>query len=377
MAEQKTSFDVSNRALFKVFLSILLFVGLIYFVYKTQHVLTLLVISGFLAVSIYRPVSFIARKLRVSRAAGTFIAYVIVVSFISYLVYATLPSMIRQMYNFTTHAPEMVEQVKNSNGFGSSLVTKFNLEQKAAELSTYVTNHWQDIASNAVYQVQTFVGFLSSIITVLLLTLLIIAEGPEMLNTVWALYPNQQKMEKHKHLVHKMYQVVTGYMNGQVILTTLNATFALIFTLIAAKVFGVSLQYPLALWALIWMAGLIPMVGATLGAIIAVFFTIFYSWKLSLAIVIYYVIYQQIENNTLQPWIQSKSINATALMIIVSALIGGSLAGVFGAFLAIPVAGCLRIWVNYMIEENRAKNSNSSTKTEPKTTKLKAKKVTK
>ena len=65
------SFEISNRAIIKLFVSILIFIFSIYFIYKIQSVLMLIVISGFLALSIYRPVNFIATKLKISRGAGT------------------------------------------------------------------------------------------------------------------------------------------------------------------------------------------------------------------------------------------------------------------------------------------------------------------
>jgi predicted PurR-regulated permease PerM len=351
-SEKREIVDISNLSLVRLLSSVIIFIVSLYFVYKVKNVLILLAISAFLAVSIYRPVNFIARKLRVSRAIGTLIAYAIVVSILSYLAWATLPSLVKQVYNLVINAPEMVENAKNSSQMAASVINGLNLEQRSTDLSSYVSTHWQDVVSGVAGQFQSFIGFFASMFTVLIVTFLIISEGPEMMERFWSLFKDGKKKKDYQKLVNRMYMVVTGYTNGQVILTTLNATFALIFILIASKIFGVNVQYPLALWAMIWLAGLIPMVGATLGAIIAVLFTVFYSWKLSLAIVIYYIIYQQIENSTLQPWIQSKSIHASALTIFVSALIGGSFGGIVGAFVAIPVAGCIKVGLDFYFKEH-------------------------
>lgn len=352
-----SNFEISNRAIFKAFASILIFVASIYFIYKIQSVLVLIIISAFLALSIYRPVNFIATKLKISRGAGTAIAYVIIVGLISYLLYVTVPPLIKQVYNLALNAPESIKNAKNSSNLANNLITKLNIEQKAREFSIYASQNWQNLASNVLNQFQSFIGFLSSLVMVLVLTFLMITEGPEILNNLWSLYKNKEKQKQHQQIVKKMYKVVTGYMNGQLLLTTLNASFAMVFILIASKIAGISIQYPLALWAMIWLSGLIPLVGASLGAGIAVLFTIFVSWKLSLAIVIYYAIYQQIENSTLQPWIQSKSIHASALMIIIAALIGASFGGLAGAFLAIPFAGCLKVLLDFYIKENSIVNN--------------------
>ncbi len=346
------SFEISNRAIIKLFASILIFIFSIYFIYKIQSVLMLIVISGFLALSIYRPVNFIATKLKISRGAGTAIAYVLIVGIVSYLAFVTIPPLIKQVYSLALNAPELIEDAKNSSKLANNLITKLNIESRAESFSAYASANWDNLATGALSKFQSFLGFMSSLIMVLVLTLMMITEGPEILNNIWMLYKDPIKKKKHQKLFKKMYRVITGYMNGQIILTTLNASFALIFIMIASKIAGVTVQYPLALWAMIWLAGLIPLVGATLGAAIAVMFTLFSSWKLSLAILIYYIIYQQIENSTLQPWIQSKSIHASALMIIVAALIGGSFGGLVGAFLAIPAAGCLKVLIDFYIKEN-------------------------
>ncbi len=122
------SFEISNRAIIKLFASILIFIFSIYFIYKIQSVLMLIVISGFLALSIYRPVNFIATKLKISRGAGTAIAYVLIVGIVSYLAFVTIPPLIKQVYSLALNAPELIEDAKNSSKLANNLITKLNIE---------------------------------------------------------------------------------------------------------------------------------------------------------------------------------------------------------------------------------------------------------
>ena len=351
-SEKREIVDISNKSIFRLFSAVLIFIFGIYFLYSIKNVLVMLIISGFLALSIYRPVKFLATKLRVSTTIGTIIAYSLVVGILGYLIYATFPSLIKQLYSLVINAPNTIETARNTNSFAAFAINAFDLEQKSNQLSQYASTHWQDIVHGFAGQFQSFVSFIYSLITILIITLLIVAEGPEMIDRLWDIVEDGNNKKKYQKLLYKMYGVITGYTNGQVILTTLNATFALIFMMIASKIVGVNIQYPLAIWALVWMAGLIPFVGATLGAAVSIFFTIFLSWKLSLAIAIYYAVYQQIENSTLQPWIQSKSINASALTIFVAALIGASFGGIVGTFVAIPLAGCMKVGIDFYLREN-------------------------
>ena len=87
------------------------------------------------------------------------------------------------------------------------------------------------------------------------------------------------------------------------------------------------------------------MFGATIGAIIVVALCALASWPLALVMAVFFLVYQQIENATIQPGIQARQNELTPLLVFMAALIGIGLGGILGAFIAIPIAGCLRVWI--------------------------------
>jgi len=183
-----------------------------------------------------------------------------------------------------------------------------------------------------------------STITVLVLTFMMLIEGPGWFEKIIAIQP-KDKRESRRALARRMYRVVTNYVNGQVIVAFIAGTFALIGLMVASNVFNVSIN-AVALAAIIMLFGLLPLIGATIGAVIVVLACLLVSAPLAITMGIYFIIYQQIENLTIQPYVQSKTNSLTPLTVFVAALIGANLGGIMGAFVAIPVAGCIRILVS-------------------------------
>ena len=155
-----------------------------------------------------------------------------------------------------------------------------------------------------------------------------------------------------------MYRVVKGYVNGQVTL----AAIASLFLLPALLILGVS--YPIALVFVVFVCGLIPMVGHTIGAAIVTAVTLF-GGSLPHAIIIlaYYILYQQVENYLIQPRIQANSTNLSPLLVFTAVVIGVSFNGLLGGLVAIPVMGCIRILVLYYLEEREIITRNDLKKT--------------
>lgn len=143
-----------------------------------------------------------------------------------------------------------------------------------------------------------------------------------------------------------MYGVITGYVNGQVLIAAIATFFAMIALLIATQILDVSINI-VAAGAIVFLLGLIPLVGNTLAAILVVIICLFTSVPLAIIMAIYFPVYQQLENITLQPHIQARTNQLTPLVVFAAAIIGAGFGGLLAAFVAIPVAGCLRILLEY------------------------------
>jgi predicted PurR-regulated permease PerM len=141
-----------------------------------------------------------------------------------------------------------------------------------------------------------------------------------------------------------MYKVVTGYVNGQLLIALLGGTFAFVALTITSAIYDAAIN-SLALAAIITLFALLPLIGTTLGATIVVFSVLFVSVPMAITMAIFFIIYQQIENVTVQPLIQSKHTKMTPLMVFVAAIVGAGFGGFLGALVAIPVAGVIKVVV--------------------------------
>jgi predicted PurR-regulated permease PerM len=168
---------------------------------------------------------------------------------------------------------------------------------------------------------------------------MMLVEGPRWTQKInQELIPNQYQ-EHLSRLANEMYKVIKGYVNGQVVLAALAAL------LITPALFILHIGYPLALAVLIFIFGLIPMVGHTLGAIVISIVALFHSPIAAIIILVYYLFYQQVENYVIQPRIQANTTDLSPLLVFMAIVIGISFDGLFGGLIAIPIAGCLRVLI--------------------------------
>lgn len=168
------------------------------------------------------------------------------------------------------------------------------------------------------------------------MTFMMLIEGPRWVRFFRDIIPDEHH-DRADRLARDMYRVVKGYVNGQVVLALLAAILILPVFLI------VGVSYPAALVVVVFICGLIPLVGHTIGAIIVSTVALFTSPWAALIVLGYYILYQQIENYVIQPKVQANSTNMSPLLVFASVIIGVSFGGLLGGLVAIPVAGCLRI----------------------------------
>jgi predicted PurR-regulated permease PerM len=188
-----------------------------------------------------------------------------------------------------------------------------------------------------------FSGIIAAL-TVMVLTILLLLAGPELSQSFLAILPDGRR-ERVRRVASDASLAVSGYMFGNVVISILAGAAAYIFLRIA----GIPYPEVLALW--VAFADLIPLVGATLGAIPPVLVGFLQSTPAGIAAIIFFVLYQQFENNVLQVTVMSRTVKINPLGILVSVLIGVEVFGLLGALLAIPVAGVIQVVVRDLWNE--------------------------
>lgn len=342
---------ISNRTVLRVIALALLTVVALNFVSSVGYILRLILIAAFLAIVLNPIVGWVARNLKVkSRIGATAFAYLAVVIIIGTFLASVMPPLVRQTVSFVRDAPHTIEELKTGDTAVSRFVQRNNLEAQIDGFSDNIRDVTGGLQKPAVSTAGRVGGALISIITVLVLTFMLLAEGPSWLRKYWSLL-TPAKRAHHQKLAGGMYRMVTGFAIGQLLLAVIGASFAFIVLVITSTLLNVSVN-ALALAGVLVFTGLIPMIGNTLGGVTVVLSCVFVSLPLAVIMATFFIVYQQIENITLQPHIQAKYNELTPLLVFVAALLGIGAAGFIGALVAIPVAGCIKILVQDYFDRN-------------------------
>jgi Predicted permease len=347
----KTKIDIDTRTFVRFWL-VVFGIGLaVALLYKAQTALIIIGVSAFLAVALNGPVSLISKKLPgKSRVGATAIAYLAVIVILGAIVTLVIPAVIQQSAKVAQSIPAVVEATSNQwEGF-RGFVEQYNLQSQldtALKSVQESASSWAgNVGRNVVTGIGSFFAGIVALILILVLTFLMLIEGPVWLKRIWGLYEDQAKMKKHRRVSNRIYGVVSGYVMGQLTVSTIGATAAGIFVFVLSLIFPqVDSNLALPAAAITFILSLIPMFGATIGGVLISVLIALNSIPAAIAYAIYFVVYQQIENNFIAPHIQAKRIDLTALMVLAAVTIGLYMFGVIGGIIAIPIAGTVRILI--------------------------------
>jgi predicted PurR-regulated permease PerM len=323
----------------------------LFLLWKLLPALTIVLVAFVLMLALNPSVHALSRYLpKHSRVLATAIVYLVLLSIIGLFFYIILPPMVEQTTNFIYGLPNYVATVGQKEGPIADLILRYELQDELASVAENLKDQVFTVAGglgvSVITGVTSFFGGLTVFLMVLVLTFLMLIEAPSWAERVWALYANKQKLARHKELISGMYRVVGSYVNGQVLVAFMGGVFALVALIVIVNVFGLPASIALPMAGVVFMTSLIPMIGATIGSIIILFVLLLNgSLGASVSFLIYFVVYQQIENNFIQPIVQSRTVALSALGVFVAVILGFGLLGALGGILAIPLAGCLRILV--------------------------------
>jgi predicted PurR-regulated permease PerM len=168
------------------------------------------------------------------------------------------------------------------------------------------------------------------------MTFFMILEGPTWLDRFYSLMPPESEA-RWRNVGSRVAQTVSGYVTGNLLISVIAGT----ATSIVLAIMGV--PYALALGLVVAILDLIPLAGATLAGIIIGTVAFLTSVTAGIVVVVFFVVYQQLENHLLQPLVYGRTVQLSPLAVLIAVLIGAEVAGVLGALSAIPVAGTLQI----------------------------------
>ncbi|MEI7683056.1 MAG: AI-2E family transporter [Candidatus Saccharibacteria bacterium] len=338
--------NFSTDAVLRTIILVIIAIFFLRFIGKIGHQLELFGISAFLAIALNPAVSAISRHLKIKkRIWATGLAYILVMGLLIGFVLLVVPPLAHQTNVFIKSVPNTVSNLKNADSAPGRLVQRYNLQKQVDKISSDLNARIGDVPTIVISTASRVGSAFITTVTIIVLTFMMLVEGPLWFERLFSAMPEVRR-KPYRQLVNKMYKVVTAYVNGQVLIAAIAALFSFTVLTIASH-FTHSPVNAAALSSIVFLFGLIPLIGNTIAAVIVVIICLFSSVPLAIIMAVYFPIYQQTENATLQPHIQAKNNQLTPLIVFMAALIGAGYAGLLGAFIAIPAAGCLRIFLEY------------------------------
>jgi predicted PurR-regulated permease PerM len=305
--------------------------------------LTLVGISAFLAMGLDPLVRLLQRR-GLQRGQAVAVVFLLLVLAVSAFAAAVLPALITQITEFANSLPSTVDNLQKSELF-RRLDEDYGVVSNASEEIRKRVTSGETVA-------QVFGGVLGagravlsgffSAVTVLVLTLYFLASLPHITDAAFRLVPASRR-PRARALGDEIIRRIGGYVAGQVVVAFINGTLTFLILLV------LGLPYPAVVAVLVFLLGLIPLVGATIGAVIVVLVGFTDSWQVALGLGIYYVVYQQIENYVIAPRVMARTVSVPGAIALIAALAGGSLLGILGALVAIPLAAGLLLIVQEVV----------------------------
>ena len=342
--------NISNRTIFRVLLIILLFVVGMFLVISVSKQLVWLGISFFLALALEPPVNWLSGKLpKRSRGLAVLLVVTATLSVIAYVIAIFGPPLVKQFSELINNLPSYYKDFLSSSNPFSDYLNSADIPKSLSLNGQKITTFFTSTGGGVI---NTFSNIFSSVLaffTILVLTFFMVLEWPKWHRLFWK-YQDPSKLAHRKSLYGKMQKTVSGYISGNLLTSLIAGSAAVIFLLILKNPFAVALGFTVA------VLDLIPMFGALLASVIAIAIVMVYNGITpAIATAIFFFVYQQLENNILQPIVFSKTVNISPLVAGIAAVLGASLGGLVGALVAIPIAASLQILAKDYLDRKYSK----------------------
>ncbi len=303
---------------------------------QAGSVIILIVVSLFIAFGL-NPVVLWLMGRGVRRSYAVLMVAFGFVAALALFVVAIAPVVADQINALTANAPDWFDQLQHNRQI-QRWDDKYDIIQKAQD---YVTGGdlTQQLFGGVLGVGLAILSFLGNAFIVIVLTLYFLASLDKVKHGLYRLAPASGR-PRVESLGDRILEGIGGYVSGAFVVALCAGVSTLVFLFIV----GLG-AYAVALAVVVAILDVIPMIGATLGAVIVSAVALATDLQAGIACIIFFVIYQQVENYLIYPRVMSKSVDIPGAMTVIAALVGASLLGVVGALLAIPTAAAILLLV--------------------------------
>jgi predicted PurR-regulated permease PerM len=298
--------------------------------WSVRNILLLVLVATVLAVGLDPQVRWLQRR-RVSRAWAVTIIGLLGVGFLALFAWLVIPQAVRQAQELARDFPSYLDRLRTSTGTLGTIEAKYHVSERLQQASSRLP----DLAIGKIPSITAGAGsVIVNTLTVAVLTIYFLL-GLERGHSAGQRIVAGEHADRNTRILDESLERIGGYVSGNIFISVIAGTLAFL----VLEILGVPFAAALAVWVAI--ADLIPGVGAMLGAVVCVISSV----GDGVAVAVYFIVYQRVENYLILPRVMTKAIDLSAPAVIITLLIGSSLAGLAGALIALPIAAALKVIV--------------------------------
>jgi predicted PurR-regulated permease PerM len=326
------------RTVLRVVLIVVTVVLTLWMIYLLRRPITWLVIAAFIALALSAPVSLLSR--RMPRGLAITVVYLLLILVPAGAAAVLVPTLVNEAEELVDNLPGYAQDIQrfvNDNPRLREIEQEYDVTGRLEEEARALPERFGDAASVLGDIGSGLVSSIFALVTILILSVFMLGGGPRWRRAFLA-RQEPRRAAAFERAADRVAQAVGNYVAG----VLLQATIAGVTSYVVLWLLGVPFAGALAL--LVALFDLIPLVGATIGAVLVGIITLFVDFPTATIVwIVWSIVYQQIENNLIQPQIQNRAVNIEPFLVLVSVLIASTLFGVLGALLAIPAAASLSV----------------------------------
>jgi predicted PurR-regulated permease PerM len=320
-------------------------------IWISRRVMIWVLVSVFLALALDPAVNALQRRGIRRRGTAVTIVFLLVVLAIAGLGALIIPTIVTQVNDFVDAVPGYVHDLTKGRGPLGFLETKYHVVERVQDaVKGNGASKLAGGASAALDVARSVITFVVSVVTITFLTVFMLLEGPAWIERGMGLMsePSQQRWQA---VGKDIYRTVGGYVTGNLLISFIAGTATTVVLL------ALGVPFALALGLLVAILDLIPLAGATLAAVIVTLVALTHALSAAIIVLVFFIVYQQLENHLLQPVVYGRTVQLSPLAILIAVLVGAEVAGIVGALGAIPVAGTIQILLVDWLRVRRARRA--------------------
>jgi predicted PurR-regulated permease PerM len=316
---------------------------------EVGRVLVWIIVATFFAIALYPVVNWVDDRVTGGRRSiATLLVFVVVLLILGGLITAFTVPLTQEGSGFAKELPRVINEAQAGRGPIGNFLERSHVLSYVQNNEDRIDGFISSLTTPAAGVLKEVATGVAGVLTIFVLAYLMVLQGPLIVDGSLNLL-HAERRSRVRAVGADCAKSITGYLSGNLLISVICG----VLTFTVLMVMGVPFAALIALF--VALMDMVPLIGATIGAIVAVVAAALHSVPALVVVLIFVVVYQLLENHLLQPLILARTVKLNPLTVLIAILVAVELAGIFGAFLAIPVAGMVQVIARDLWDHRRGR----------------------